>query len=147
MIASLRTRLKTQDLAAFRQGDDNVLHILLGEDGGKAIESLIAADPILANQLVEQRDASGRTPLYMAVARRSASLVASLLQVASASAVNAVDGHGRSPLFIALEEGKAADVSALLLANAQVDVNLADAFGTSPLHLVVKSLDETSLAV
>jgi ankyrin repeat protein len=91
-------------------------------------------------RVVNQRNAQGETPLFLASSRGHAEVVSALLSAPECD-VNAEDKRFRTPLHKAVKEGHA-DVVALLLADARIASGLPDADDNTPLHLAVSSRPE-----
>ena len=91
-------------------------------------------------RIVNQRNAKGETPLFLASSRGHADVVSALLGAPECD-VNAEDKHFRTPLHKAVKEGHA-EVVELLLADSRIASGLPDVDDNTPLHLAVSSRPE-----
>ena len=91
-------------------------------------------------RVVNQRNAQGETPLFLASSRGHAEVVSALLSAPECD-VNAEDKRFRTPLHKAVKEGHA-EVVELLLADARIASGLPDVDDNTPLHLAVSSRPE-----
>ncbi len=81
-------------------------------------------------EVLEARDARGRTPLHLAADRGHADVAEALL--AAGADANAKADDGSTPLHLAAEGGRADVAEALLAAGAAA--NARDDYGSTPLH-------------
>uniref|UniRef100_A0A674D7N3 Ankyrin repeat domain 52 n=1 Tax=Salmo trutta TaxID=8032 RepID=A0A674D7N3_SALTR len=112
------------------------LHCALinGHDG--AAELLVET---VGPQMVNIRDAKGRTPLHAAA--YSESVVGLQLALVQGAEVNAVDTTGRSALMVASDNGRTAAVE-ILLHQAKADLTLLDVNDNTALHLACSKAHE-----
>uniref|UniRef100_A0A8C7Q9H1 Ankyrin repeat domain 52 n=1 Tax=Oncorhynchus mykiss TaxID=8022 RepID=A0A8C7Q9H1_ONCMY len=112
------------------------LHCALinGHDG--AAELLVET---VGPQMVNIRDAKGRTPLHAAA--YSESVGGLQLALVQGAEVNAVDTTGRSALMVAADNGRTAAVE-ILLHQAKADLTLLDVNDNTALHLACSKAHE-----
>lgn len=104
------------------QGQTTVLHVAAQSGSTEVVHLILRRDK--DKELLEKRNAGGRTPILIATAREHVEIVAAL--IAAGANVNAQEGAGNTALHLAVENDLPEVVELLLNAAAMLDITNND---------------------